>query len=62
MELAEKRPRGRPTTGRRRIQLKLKPEVFAALAEAAEAEDTTKSEYVETAITERIKRRRKARQ
>jgi uncharacterized protein (DUF1778 family) len=59
MEPAKKRPRGRPMTGRVRIQLKLKPEIFAALTEAAEAEDTTKSEYVETAITERIKRRRK---
>jgi hypothetical protein len=52
----EKRPRGRPSTGRLRVLLKLKPETDRLLYKAAGKEGITKSEFVERAIQERLER------
>jgi hypothetical protein len=52
----EKRPRGRPTTGKLRVLLKLKPETDKLLHRAAGKEGITKSEFVERAIHERLAR------
>jgi ribbon-helix-helix CopG family protein len=55
----EKRPRGRPPTGRRRVLLKLKPETDKVLHQMAGKEGITKSEFVERAIEERLGRLKK---
>lgn len=52
----EKRPRGRPRTGRLRVLLKLKPETDKLLYRMAGKEGITKSEFVERAIQERVER------
>ena len=52
----EKRPRGRPPTGKVRVLLKLTPEADKVLFRAAGKERITKSEFVERAIWERLER------
>jgi hypothetical protein len=54
-----KRGRGRPSTGRMQVALKLLPATNKALARAAKLTKTTKSEFAEVAILERIARIRK---
>jgi hypothetical protein len=49
-----KRGRGRPPTGRIQVALKLLPATNKALARAASSAKTTKSEFAEAAILERI--------
>jgi hypothetical protein len=50
----EKRPRGRPPTGKLRVLLKLTPEADKLLYREAGKERITKSEFVERAIRERV--------
>ena len=59
MPKSEKRPRGRPATGKRRVLLKLKPETDKMLHRMAGKEGITKSEFVERAIEERAQRLKK---
>ena len=54
-----KRGRGRPSTGRMQVALKLLPATNKALARAASRAKTTKSQFAELAILERIARMRK---
>jgi hypothetical protein len=54
-----KRGRGRPATGRIQVALKLLPATNKALARAASRAKTTKSEFAELAILERIARMQK---
>ena len=49
------RGRGRPTVGKVQVALKLLPSTNKALARAAKAAKTTKSEFAEVAILERIR-------
>jgi hypothetical protein len=56
MTKEQKRPRGRPRTGKLRVLLKLKPETDKLLHRVAGKEGITKSEFVERAIWERIDR------
>jgi hypothetical protein len=46
----KKSPRGRPPGGRVRVTYKFKPEVVAALSEAASIEGVTKSAFAERAV------------
>jgi hypothetical protein len=52
----QKRGRGRPASGRIQVALKLLPSTNKALARAAKSAKTTKSEFAELAILERIAR------
>jgi hypothetical protein len=52
----EKRPRGRPSTGKLRVLLKFTPEADKLLYRAAANERITKSEFAERAIRERVER------
>jgi len=52
----EKRPRGRPPTGKLRVLLKLTPEADKLLYREAGKERITKSEFAERAIRERVER------
>ena len=52
----EKRPRGRPPTGKLRVLLKFTPEADKLLYRAAAKERITKSEFAERAIRERVDR------
>jgi hypothetical protein len=54
----EKRPRGRPPTGKVRVLLKLTPETDKLLYRSAARERITKSEYTERAIRERAERQK----
>jgi hypothetical protein len=54
-----KRGRGRPSTGRMQVALKLLPATNKALTRAASRAKTTKSEFAEAAILERIARTQK---
>jgi hypothetical protein len=56
MAQEQKRPRGRPPTGKIRVLLKLKPQTDKLLYRVAGKEGLTKSEFVERAILERIDR------
>jgi hypothetical protein len=51
--------RGRPSTGRIQVALKLLPATNKALARAASRAKTTKSQFAEAAILERIASMRK---
>jgi hypothetical protein len=53
-----KRGRGRPSTGRMQVALKLLPATNKALARAAKLTKTTKSEFADRAILERIAKMR----
>ena len=52
----EKRPRGRPPTGKVRVLLKLTPEADKLLFRLAGKERITKSEFMERAFWERAER------
>lgn len=55
-----KRPRGRPSLSRVRIQVTMSPETRDALAELAQAGNMTQGECIEEALMQWIKRRNKA--
>jgi hypothetical protein len=56
MKTGTKRGRGRPKSGRIQVALKFLPSTNVALTRAAKATQTTKSDFAELAILERIVR------
>jgi hypothetical protein len=56
--IQDKRPPGRPRTGRNRFNITLTPETSDRLWRAVEKKDMTRSAYVERALKDRFKKDR----
>lgn len=47
---AKKRPRGRPRTGKVRVQIKLSPKAWSLIKQRASKLEISRSEYIERAV------------